>query len=109
MDVLAHLRVIDFTTDIAGPYATKLFVDAGAEVVKVEPEGGDPARRSAPTSRAPTARCSNTSTQASARCVVTSTMPTSRRSSQARISCASTSPRTSTPRRCALGIPISSC
>ena len=45
MDVLAHLRVIDFTTGIAGPYATKLFVDAGAEVIKIEPEGGDPARR----------------------------------------------------------------
>lgn len=45
MDVLAHLRVIDFTTDLAGPYATKLFVDAGAEVIKIEPEGGDPARR----------------------------------------------------------------
>ena len=45
MDVLAHLRVIDFTTDIAGPYATKLFVDVGAEVIKIEPDGGDPSRR----------------------------------------------------------------
>ena len=45
VDALSHLRVIDFTTDIAGPYATKLFVDAGAEVIKIEPPGGDPARQ----------------------------------------------------------------
>ena len=45
MDVLAELRVIEIATDIAGPYTGKLFVDAGAEVIKVEPAGGDPARR----------------------------------------------------------------
>ncbi|MEM9174420.1 MAG: CoA transferase [Myxococcota bacterium] len=42
---LADLRILDLTSGIAGPYATKLFVDAGAEVVKVEPPGGDPMRR----------------------------------------------------------------
>jgi crotonobetainyl-CoA:carnitine CoA-transferase CaiB-like acyl-CoA transferase len=42
---LAGLRVIDVTAQIAGPYAAKLLVDAGAEVVKVEPPGGDPMRR----------------------------------------------------------------
>jgi crotonobetainyl-CoA:carnitine CoA-transferase CaiB-like acyl-CoA transferase len=42
---LAGLRVVDLTTEIAGPYATKLFVDAGAEVVKVEAPAGDPLRR----------------------------------------------------------------
>jgi crotonobetainyl-CoA:carnitine CoA-transferase CaiB-like acyl-CoA transferase len=42
---LAGLRVVDATTQIAGPYAAKLLVDAGAEVVKVEPPGGDPLRR----------------------------------------------------------------
>ena len=41
---LAGLRIVDLTTQIAGPYATKLFVDGGAEVVKVEPPGGDPLR-----------------------------------------------------------------
>ena len=41
---LDGLRLIDLTTQIAGPYASKLFVDAGAEVVKVEPPGGDPLR-----------------------------------------------------------------
>ena len=45
MEPLDHLRVIDVTTDVAGPYASKLFADAGAEVVKIEPGGGDPARR----------------------------------------------------------------
>jgi len=42
---LAGLRVVDCSTEIAGPYCTKLLVDAGADVVKVEPPGGDPLRR----------------------------------------------------------------
>jgi crotonobetainyl-CoA:carnitine CoA-transferase CaiB-like acyl-CoA transferase len=43
---LAELRVVDLSSEIAGPYCTKLLVDAGAEVVKVEaPDGGDPLRR----------------------------------------------------------------
>ena len=41
---LGELRVVDLTRDIAGAYATKLFADAGADVVKVEPPGGDPLR-----------------------------------------------------------------
>ena len=45
MHGLRDIRVIDFTREIAGPYATKLFVDAGADVVKVEPAVGDPLRR----------------------------------------------------------------
>lgn len=43
--VLEGLRVVDLTTGLAGPYCTKLFVDAGAEVVKLEPPTGDPLRR----------------------------------------------------------------
>jgi crotonobetainyl-CoA:carnitine CoA-transferase CaiB-like acyl-CoA transferase len=39
------LRVIDCSTEIAGPYATKLLVEAGADVIKVEPPAGDPLRR----------------------------------------------------------------
>jgi crotonobetainyl-CoA:carnitine CoA-transferase CaiB-like acyl-CoA transferase len=42
---LADIRVIDFSTEISGPYATKLFSDAGADVIKVEPPEGDPLRR----------------------------------------------------------------
>jgi crotonobetainyl-CoA:carnitine CoA-transferase CaiB-like acyl-CoA transferase len=42
---LRDVRVVDLSHDIAGPYATKLFVDAGADVVKVEPPEGDPLRR----------------------------------------------------------------
>ena len=42
---LAGVRVVDLSTEIAGPYCTKLLVDAGAEVVKVEPPAGDPLRR----------------------------------------------------------------
>ena len=36
MQGLAGLRVLDLTSGIAGGYATKLFVDAGADVVKVD-------------------------------------------------------------------------
>jgi crotonobetainyl-CoA:carnitine CoA-transferase CaiB-like acyl-CoA transferase len=39
------LRVLDLTSNLAGPYASKLFVDAGADVIKVEAPGGDPMRR----------------------------------------------------------------
>ncbi len=45
---LDGVKVLDLTHHIAGPYCTKLLADFGAEVVKVERPGGDPARRMAP-------------------------------------------------------------
>jgi crotonobetainyl-CoA:carnitine CoA-transferase CaiB-like acyl-CoA transferase len=41
---LAGLRVVELAGDIAGPYCTKLLVDLGAEVTKIEPPSGDPMR-----------------------------------------------------------------
>src|SRR5437868_9286721 len=38
---LRNLRVVDLTSLIAGPFATKLLADAGAEVIKIEPPGGE--------------------------------------------------------------------
>ena len=39
------LRVLDLSDRIAGAYCTKLLVDVGAEVVKLEPPEGDPLRQ----------------------------------------------------------------
>jgi crotonobetainyl-CoA:carnitine CoA-transferase CaiB-like acyl-CoA transferase len=41
---LSSLRVVEFSTGIAGAYCCRLLADAGADVVKVEPATGDPWR-----------------------------------------------------------------
>lgn len=41
---LVGYRVLDFSSQIAGPYASKLFVDAGADVIKIELRDGDSLR-----------------------------------------------------------------
>jgi crotonobetainyl-CoA:carnitine CoA-transferase CaiB-like acyl-CoA transferase len=41
---LAGIRVVDLSRALAGPYATMMLADAGAEVLKVEPPAGDDSR-----------------------------------------------------------------
>mgnify|MGYP002623357989 CR=1 FL=1 len=42
--ILAGTRVVDLSTGIAGPVAALLLLEAGADVVKIEPPNGDPQR-----------------------------------------------------------------
>ena len=50
---LAGIRVIDFSTVISGPVCSQALGDLGADVVKVEPPMGDPARYSGAPFREP--------------------------------------------------------
>jgi crotonobetainyl-CoA:carnitine CoA-transferase CaiB-like acyl-CoA transferase len=45
---LADIRVLELAPMVAGPYCGKLLADMGADVVKLEPPDGDPARRCGP-------------------------------------------------------------
>lgn len=59
---LAGLRVVDLSQNLAGPFATQILGDLGADVVKVEPPGGDAARQWGPpfaADESPMFLCSN--------------------------------------------------
>ncbi len=45
---LRNVRVVDLTHHIAGPYATRLLAEVGADVIKVEPPSGEASRREGP-------------------------------------------------------------
>jgi CoA:oxalate CoA-transferase len=47
-DMLSHVRILDFTRILSGPYATALLADLGADVIKVESPQGDEYRRIGP-------------------------------------------------------------
>ncbi|MCH2184933.1 CoA transferase [Myxococcota bacterium] len=45
---LTDLKVVDFSRLLPGPWATQTLADMGADVIRIEPPGGDPTRALAP-------------------------------------------------------------
>jgi crotonobetainyl-CoA:carnitine CoA-transferase CaiB-like acyl-CoA transferase len=48
MKPLSHITILDLTVNVPGPFCSMTLCDFGARVVKVEPPGGDPLRRTDP-------------------------------------------------------------
>ena len=67
--IFAGLRVIDAATYVAGPSAATILGDFGAEVIKLEPPGGDayracPPRPASRAAKPTTPGCSTTAASA---------------------------------------------
>ncbi|MFQ5382646.1 MAG: CoA transferase, partial [Dehalococcoidia bacterium] len=45
---LQGLRVVELATGVGGPYCGRLLAGLGADIIKLEPPGGDESRRSGP-------------------------------------------------------------
>ena len=49
MTSLSHIKVLDLTSHLSGPYCAMILADHGADVVKIEnPNGGDQLRKTPP-------------------------------------------------------------
>ena len=46
--LLGNVRVLDLGQGVSGPFCARLLADQGAEVIKIEPPGGDSARHTGP-------------------------------------------------------------
>jgi len=48
MKLLSHIRVLDLSLFLSGPFGSQILADMGADVIKIEPKGGDMTRQLPP-------------------------------------------------------------